>query len=120
MEEITKIFRALADSTRMRIMLLVLKQELCVCELESVLGMEQSRISHALRILRDAALIEERRDGRWIFYRAARDLPAGLLAYLKEALRKGPEALSDQKMALKLLEGAQPDGKRCPLREKRT
>jgi len=117
MEETTKIFRALADSTRMRIMLLVLKQELCVCELESVLGMEQSRISHALRTLRDAALIEERRDGRWIFYRAAAALPPSLISYLEESGRDDEQTLADSEKMARLLESEEPEGRRCPLRD---
>jgi len=109
--------RALADPTRLRIMLLLLEQELCVCELESVLSMEQSRISHALRILRDAALIEERRESRWVFYRAAASLPPSLFSYLEESGRDDEQTLADSEKMTRLLESEEPEGRRCPLRD---
>lgn len=112
-----KMFKALADPTRLRIMLLLLEEELCVCELESILGMEQSRISHALRTLRDAGLIEERREARWVFYRAAKGLPGALTTYLKASAGGNEQALADRRKATELLEAAKPSGKRCPLRD---
>ncbi len=75
MKEIIKAFKALSDPTRLRIFLLLLEKDLCVCELTYVLDMSQSRVSHQLRLLRDADLVEDKRDGRWIIYtipRAAR------------------------------------------------
>jgi ArsR family transcriptional regulator len=69
MKKTVKTFKALSDPTRLRIILLLMKEELCVCELHFVLNMEQSRISHHLRILRDADLVEDVRDGKWIIYR---------------------------------------------------
>lgn len=68
MEGVVKMLSALSDMTRLRIYLLLLEGELCVCELGSILGMEQSRISHGLRVLREADLISSRRDGKWIIY----------------------------------------------------
>jgi len=68
MKEIIKAFKALSDPTRLRIFLLLLEKDLCVCELTFVLNMSQSRISHQLRLLRDANLVEGKRDGRWIIY----------------------------------------------------
>jgi len=68
MEEIIKLFSALSDMTRLRIYLLLHESELCVCELASILGMEQSRISHGLRVLREAGLVGSRREGKWIIY----------------------------------------------------
>jgi len=68
MEKMGKLFSALADETRLRIYLLLLKGELCVCELVDILNMEQSRISHSLRILREASLVDDRREGKWIIY----------------------------------------------------
>jgi len=68
MEKFIKIFKALSDETRLRIYLLLLKEELCVCELENILDMEQSRVSHALRFLKEAGLVNSKRDGTWIIY----------------------------------------------------
>jgi ArsR family transcriptional regulator len=83
MKDIVRIFKALADPTRLRIALLLLKRELCVCELMYVLEMEQSRVSHHMRVLRDAGLADDIREGRWIIYRVpeeARALLEGLFA----------------------------------------
>lgn len=68
MKRTVKILKALSDPTRLRIIILLLEKDLCVCELFFILGMEQSRISHQLRILRDAELVEDTRDGKWIVY----------------------------------------------------
>lgn len=69
MRDTLRIFKALSDPTRLRIMMLLLKRELCVCELSFILRMEQSRISHQLRILREADLVEDIRNKQWIIYR---------------------------------------------------
>ena len=68
METTIKIFKALSDETRLRIYLLILQGELCVCELVNILNMEQSRISHSVRILKEAGLVVNRREGKWIIY----------------------------------------------------
>lgn len=69
MKQVVKVLKALSEPTRLRIVMLLQEQDLCVCELMFVLDMEQSRISHQLRILRDAELVEDVRDGKWIVYR---------------------------------------------------
>lgn len=68
MEAAIKIFKALSDETRLRIYLILLQGELCVCELVNILNMEQSRISHSVRILKEAGLVVNRRQGKWIIY----------------------------------------------------
>ena len=68
MEETIKMFKALSDETRLRIYLLLLQSELCVCELVNILSIEQSRISHSVRILKEAGLVVNRREGKWIIY----------------------------------------------------
>ncbi len=68
MEEYLKIFSALSDQTRLRIYMILAEGELCVCELTCALKMEQSRISHSLKILREAGLIISRKIGKWNFY----------------------------------------------------
>lgn len=73
MKQPLKIFKALSDPTRLRMLLLLLRKDLCVCELTYILGMEQSRISHQLRVLKNADLVEDIRDGRWIIYRVPED-----------------------------------------------
>ena len=95
----SRVFRALSSPLRLRIVLLLFQQELCVCELMFILKMGQSRISHQLRILRDADLAEDVRRGRWIIYRLP--LPARkLLRPLLEPsfgaeLKKSAEVVQD-------------------------
>ena len=84
-KDVVDIFKALADPTRLRIMLLLQVRELCVCELTYILGMEQSRVSHQMRILRESGLAEDLRQGRWMIYRIpadSRPFVDGLLAAL--------------------------------------
>ena len=69
MKQTIKVFKALSDPTRLRILMLLLQGDLCVCELVFTLKMEQSRISHQLRVLKDADLLEDIRDGKWTIYR---------------------------------------------------
>lgn len=70
MQKVLKIFSALSDETRLRIYLLLTKGELCVCELVNILNIEQSRISHSLRVLKEAGLVNNQREGTWIIYAA--------------------------------------------------
>jgi ArsR family transcriptional regulator len=99
MKDVVKIFKALSDPTRLRITLLLLRRELCVCELTFILRMEQSRISHHMRVLREADIVEDVRDGRWIIYRVpeeARGLLAGLISgALRERIALSHEASED-------------------------
>jgi len=68
MDKFIKIFRALSDENRLRIYLLLSQAELCVCELINILNIEQSRISHGLRILKEAGLIDNHKAGKWNIY----------------------------------------------------
>ncbi|MCU0244759.1 MAG: metalloregulator ArsR/SmtB family transcription factor [Acidobacteria bacterium] len=101
MKDIIKIFKALSDPTRLRIMILLLRKDLCVCELTFILGMEQSRVSHHTRVLREAGIAEDVRDGRWIIYRVpdgARALLEGLVSgALRERIELSREAAGDVK-----------------------
>jgi ArsR family transcriptional regulator len=84
MKDIINVFKALSDATRLRIVLLLTERDLCVCELVYILKTEQSRISHHLRILRDADLVEDRREGRWIIYGMPPAVKASLLPVLRQ------------------------------------
>lgn len=86
MKDVIKIFKALSDPTRLRILLLLQKRELCVCELMFILKMSQSRISHQLRILKDADLVEDVRDSRWIIYRIPVAARKNLVAVFEDFL----------------------------------
>ncbi len=74
-ETLQKIFKTLADPTRLRILALLEREELAVQELMEVLGMAQSRISRHLRILKEAELLTDRREGTFVLYRMPQPLP---------------------------------------------
>ena len=99
MKDILKIFKALSDPTRLRIVLLLRQRELCVCELMFILNMEQSRVSRHMRVLRDGGIAESVRDGRWIIYRVPeemKDLLDGLFSGpLRERIELSREASED-------------------------
>ena len=105
MASIVKSLRLLADETRLRLLLLLQKEELSVVEIQDVLGMGQSRISSHLAQLRQAGLVHDRRAGKNIYY-ALTDDPAHtqLRPIIQAAVRELPEAARDQaalKVALK-------------------
>ena len=69
MKDIDRMFRAFADETRLRILsLLAREKELCVCDIQDVLGLPQPKISRHLAYLRDSGLVAVRRDGLWKHY----------------------------------------------------
>lgn len=68
-EKISRIFRAISTPTRFRILTAIGKGEACVCHLEALLDLRQAYISQQLMEMRDAGLLDTRRDGRYIFYR---------------------------------------------------
>ncbi|MDG6988094.1 MAG: helix-turn-helix transcriptional regulator [Nitrososphaerota archaeon] len=70
-----KLFGAMGESSRMKILLLLSKGEMCVCELESALEMPQPTVSHNLGVLEQAGLLKRSKKGRWAFYEAT-DSPA--------------------------------------------
>jgi ArsR family transcriptional regulator len=65
---LARICHALSDETRLRILGLLRRGERCVCELTTALGIGQSRLSFHLKVLKDAGLVEDRREGRWVYY----------------------------------------------------
>ena len=74
------LFKTFGDGTRVRILYVLLKAEVCVCDLAALLGMTQSAVSHQLRILKQAKLVKNRRDGRSIIYSLADDHVRGIIA----------------------------------------
>ena len=65
---LAELFHALSDPTRLRIVAALREGELCVCNLTGLLDAQQSRLSFHLKTLKDAGLVVDRRDGRWIHY----------------------------------------------------
>ena len=68
-----ELFHALSDDTRLEIIELLRKGERCVCELTDTLDAAQSRLSFHLRVLKDAGIVRDRKDGRWVHYELVPD-----------------------------------------------
>ncbi|QCX34313.1 winged helix-turn-helix transcriptional regulator [Caloramator sp. E03] len=64
-----EIFKALGDENRIRILNLLIKQELCVCEIEAVLNMTQSNVSRHLNKLKNAGIITSEKKSQWVYYK---------------------------------------------------
>ena len=101
-----RLFKALADETRLRILRLLSERSLCVCELTDILGLEQSRMSHQLKLLRDAGLVEDLRIGRWIIYRIPKARREIIVSLLQTAAREDPDRVETHRRVLS-------DLKRC-------
>ena len=71
--DLAELFKVFGDSTRMRIMCALFESELSVSEISELLEMSQSAISHQLRVLKQAKLVKNRRDGKIIYYSLADD-----------------------------------------------
>ena len=71
--DLAELFRVFGDTTRMRILYALSVNEMCVCAIAELLSMHQSAISHQLRILKQAKLVNSRREGRTIYYSLADD-----------------------------------------------
>ena len=79
----TQLFKALSDPTRLRCLFLLLKEdELCVCELTHALALPQPKISHHLANLRKSGLVNDRKEGLWIYYRLHPQLPHWVIEML--------------------------------------
>ena len=90
MNELERYFKGLADNSRLRIMNLLMHGELCGCDIQYVLEASQPNVSRHLSYLKNAGLVEDRRDGYRIYYRLAPTDKAeysGLIAYLQIAFR---------------------------------
>jgi len=90
MKTLTEIFGLLADSSRLRILTLLDTRELCVCQMMGVLEMSQPLVSHNLSLLARAGLLDDRREGKMIFYRLKKNLPeplSSLMTMLRKELR---------------------------------
>ena len=73
MEAIAELFKGFADSTRVHILSLLARRELCVTDIAEAVALSQSAISHQLRALKNARLVKSRRDGKTVFYSLADD-----------------------------------------------
>ena len=96
MQTEAKMFKALADETRLRILVLLLDGELCVCEIIAALGLPQSTISRHLAYLKKSGWVRDRKQGVWMYYRLNGDdkkLRGPLCKILQSTLADDPEVV---------------------------
>ena len=91
-----RLFHALSDETRLSILQRLRLGERCVCDLTDALDAAQSRLSFHLKVLKDAGLVTDRRDGRWMYYTLNHE-GLGDIAELVESLASAPSAAERQK-----------------------
>jgi len=101
-----KVFKALSDETRLRILKMLEARPLCVCEIQHVLKGSQPNVSHHLKTLSEAGLVDSKRDGLWIAYRIAdkpeTPLHAAALALVRKSL-KDDERVRKDRLAVKIV-----------------
>jgi ArsR family transcriptional regulator len=84
LERTARVFHALSDPTRLRVVDLLRGGERCVCELTDVLDTSQSRLSFHLKALKDTGVVLDRREGRWVYYRLNQEKVAAVAAVLTD------------------------------------
>ena len=101
MREFISLVKALSDENRVRALLVLRNRELCVCQIVKLLQLAPSTVSKHMQILRQARLVEARKDGRWIYYRLAKtDTPvavAGAIDWIFNSLKKDQSVREDEK-----------------------
>jgi ArsR family transcriptional regulator len=88
LSRLARLFHALSDETRLRIVGKLLSGEQCVCNLTDALDAGQSRLSFHLKTLKDAGLVTDRRDGRWVHYALNHEALAGIGVLLRAVAEK--------------------------------
>jgi len=104
MKAYVKAAKALGDPARVKILKILEIKEMCVCEVQAVLGLAQSTVSKHLKVLEEAGLVEWRRVGPWVNYCLAQqdESPAGRqLTLLAQSLNDTPEVLAARALAAK-------------------
>ncbi len=87
--ELADGFKVLSDPTRLRILMLLRRRELCVHDLSALLEKSQSAVSHQLRELRNQGIVRRRKEGRVVYYSLGDDDPLSLIGHMREYLRRG-------------------------------
>jgi DNA-binding transcriptional ArsR family regulator len=107
MNAILDITKALADEKRQRALMALAGGELCVCQIIELLGLAPSTVSKHMSILRQARLVEARKEGRWMYYRLPNRHAAppvrGAIAWLQKNLGRTTQILQDQKKLQQIL-----------------
>ncbi|MEW5919583.1 MAG: metalloregulator ArsR/SmtB family transcription factor [Bacillota bacterium] len=86
MNPLPPFFKALGEEVRLKIIEMLLPGELCVCEIMEQLGLSQPAVSHHMKILKQAGLVSDRREGKWIHYSLDKDMFDYLACLLQDQL----------------------------------
>jgi DNA-binding transcriptional ArsR family regulator len=107
MRDLMAVLKALADENRVRILMALCPKELCVCQIVELLGLAPSTVSKHMAILKQARLVDSRKEGRWMFYRMAEDdAPAEareMTSLVSRLLADDPEGREDAKRLRQIL-----------------
>jgi ArsR family transcriptional regulator len=98
MKNVAKLMQLFSDETRLRLLMLLARRELCVCQLMSVLGVSQPLVSRNLSLMSGFGLLTERRDGKLVFYHLRKDLPQPakrVITIVRGELRDDPVVTAD-------------------------
>lgn len=119
MNELVTIFKALSDETRLRIVKLLEEGELCVCDITAALEMVQPKVSFHLSVLKEAGIIKDRKDGKWIHYSInEKDFFRRMLILSICERLNSPVTASDKKRLESFLTGKNLEGKLLVLKSK--
>lgn len=100
MKQFTRVMKALSDPNRVKIIKMLEKKELCVCELTAALGLAQPTVSKHLKQLEDAELVLSRKDGQWVNYNLATEEESPYAAAMLKQMKKW---LNDDKNIIGLI-----------------
>lgn len=92
------IFKALAEESRLRILALLMQDEMCVCEIEECLKMTQSNVSRHLTALKNCGILDSYKQAQWTYYKVSdkfKDENQNLWLYLMQKLKESPSYQSD-------------------------
>lgn len=116
MREVAKVFKALSDETRLRILNLLMERECCVCEVMQVLDLSQTRASRNLGTLYDAGLLNLRKEGLWSVYSINNDVDDDYRQYIFQSVRnalKVSDVAKEDRIRLKNAERIGPQAVCC-------
>ncbi len=108
----------LSDNARLRILMLLMSRESCVCQVMGVLGISQPLVSRNLKLLGDVGFLEGRKEGKLVFYSMKKkmdDFNAGIIGLLRETLR-GDRILSKDIRSLRACEEFQKKSGKCDMK----
>ena len=107
MRDVLDINKALADGSRLRVLMALGGGELCVCQIVELLQLAPSTVSKHMSILRQARLVESRKEGRWMYYRLpdrrASKAVRGAVAWVRRHLAQSPQIVRDTKELERIL-----------------